>query len=74
VDCPVCGCRAEDIPNTFDGKSIRCANCGEYDIAGSVYDPGEFQRLEIEQRRAALEKAKRSAQQGKRPMITTYSL
>ena len=53
LNCPVCVACAEGItPYTFDGKSIRCANCGEYDISGSVFDPGTFQKLEPEQRRA----------------------
>jgi len=75
MKCPVCDSpNAEDTPNTLDGKSVRCPRCGEYDISGSVYDPGEFQNLDLERRGAALEKAKRFAASGKRPMITTSSL
>lgn len=75
LNCPVCSACAEGItPYTFGGKSIRCANCGEYDISGSVFDSSTFQKLEPEQRRAVLNKAKRFAATGKRPMITSYSL
>jgi hypothetical protein len=59
---------------TFDGKSVRCPACGEYDISGTVYDTGELQKLEPGARRTALEKAKASAHPGKRPMITSYAL
>lgn len=75
MDCPVCGTKAEDITvQTFDGKTVRCPNCGDYDISGSVYDAGALQRREPEERRGALDKAKRSAHPGKRPMITSYCL
>ena len=74
MNCPICGALAEDLPNTIDGKSIRCPDCGEYDISGTVYDTGTLQNLERDQRRSALAKAKRSAQPGQRPMITTNSL
>lgn len=75
MECPVCGADAQDITvQTFDGKSIRCKSCGEYDISGSVYDPGTLQSLDPDQRLEALSKAKRFSAQGKRPMITTYNL
>jgi hypothetical protein len=74
MDCPICGAAAEDVPNTIDGKSIRCPSCGEYEISGTAYDTGALQKLEPEQRQAALAKAKRLAQPGKRPMITSNSL
>ena len=73
MDCPVCGATAEDItPHTFDGKSVRCPTCGDYDISGSVWDPGKFQLLDSEQRLDALNKVKRFAQPDKRPIILTY--
>jgi len=45
--------------------------CGEYDVASSVLATEQLQRLEPEQRGNALTKAKRLAQPGARPMITT---
>ena len=41
MNCPICGLAdAEDITaRPFDGKSIRCDYCGDYDISGSVYEP-----------------------------------
>jgi hypothetical protein len=74
MECPICGAAAEDVPNTMDGKSIDCPSCGEYRISGTVYDTGALQKLEPEQRRAALGKAKSSAPPGKLPMITSNSL
>ena len=75
MNCPVCGDTAEDITSpTFDGKSIRCTTCGDYDISGSIYDPGTLLKLEPDERKRALDKAKRSARPGQRPMITSYNL
>jgi hypothetical protein len=59
-------------PGTFDGKTIRCASCGDYDITGTVYDPGSFAKQDIETRQRALAQAKRFAAPGKRPMISSY--
>lgn len=74
MQCPICDGLADDLPNTIDGKSIHCSRCGDFDVSGSVYDAGMLQQLDPEERREALENAKRSAAQGKRPMITTHSL
>ena len=76
MNCPVCGTAdATDITvQTFDGKSFKCPSCGEYDVAGSIYDPGTLQCLDPEHRMTALEKAKRFAKPGARPMITSYNL
>ena len=74
MDCPVCGAEAEDMTSSqFDGDSIRCASCHDYDIAGTVYNSGMLHKLDPDQRKAALEKAQRFAR-GKRPMITSYCL
>ena len=74
MQCPICDGLADDLPNTIDGKSIHCSRCGDFDVSGSVYDAGMLQQLDPEERREVLENAKRSAAQGKRPMITTHSL
>jgi hypothetical protein len=73
---PVCGnAKPEDItPHTFDGKSFRCPICGDYDISGSIWDSGTFQRPEPERRLAALIKAKRFSGPTNRPMIMTFSI
>jgi len=74
MDCPICGEPAEDIANTIDGKTVRCPSCGDYDISGTVYDTGALQRVELAQRLAILGRAKRLAQAGERPMITSNLL
>jgi hypothetical protein len=74
MQCRICDGLAEELPNTIDGMSIHCDRCGDYDISGSVADGDLLQPFDPEERRVALESAKRSAPQGKRPMITTYSL
>jgi len=70
MKCPVCETGAEDITeHGFDGKSVRCPRCGDYDIAGSVYVPGDLIKLVAEGRLCALQKAKQIAKRGERPVI-----
>jgi predicted RNA-binding Zn-ribbon protein involved in translation (DUF1610 family) len=73
-NCPVCGTNAEQIATTMDSVSVNCPTCGEYDIARSVIAAEQLQRLEPDERTGALAMAKRSAEPGARPMITTYLL
>jgi hypothetical protein len=45
MNCPVCGGMADDVtPHTIDGRGIHCSACGEYDVSGSIYDPGTLQK------------------------------
>jgi predicted RNA-binding Zn-ribbon protein involved in translation (DUF1610 family) len=74
MNCAICGANAEQTETTIDGVSINCPNCGEYDIASTVIAREQLQRLDSEERRFALGMAKRSAEQGARPLITTYLL
>jgi hypothetical protein len=74
MNCLVCDTPSENIPNAIYGKSIRCANCGDYDIFGSASDLGQFQKLGVDQRLAALERAKQRERGCNRPVITTYSV
>jgi transcription elongation factor Elf1 len=75
MNCPICGgANAEHIKTTLDGMNIDCPACGEYAISSETLATKQWQRLEPEQRRDALDQAKRSAQPGDRPTITTYLL
>ena len=74
MNCPVCGANAEQIATTVESVSILCPVCGEYDVSSSVIATGQLQGLEPKERGAALNKAKRSAQPGARPVITPYLL
>ena len=74
MDCPICGANAEQIPTTIDDVSIVCPTCGEYDVASAVLATGQLQKLEPEKRGDVLDKARRSAEPGARPMITDYLL
>ena len=75
MECPVCGAPAEDITvQTFDGRSVRCEACGDYDISGTVWDPGLLLNLDPEGRARALIRAKETIPPGERPMIRTYDL
>ncbi len=76
MNCPICGLAdAEDITvQPFDGKTIRCDSCGDYDISFSVYDPNTLADMDLERRIAALNRAKQSKGEKIRPMIMTYDL
>ena len=74
MNCPICGVNAEHIKTTLDGMNIDSPACGEYAISSETLATEQWQRLEPEQRRNALDQAKHSAQPGARPMITTYLL
>jgi hypothetical protein len=71
MNCPVCHAGVEQIMSTNNGLSIVCPMCGAYDISSSVLITEQWQRLEPEERCDVLDEAKRSAQPGARPMITT---
>ena len=74
MNCPVCGANAEEIASTSDGVSIVCAICGEFGVSNSVLATEQLRRLEPDERSDVLSKAKRAAQSGARPMITTHLL
>ena len=71
MDCPICGAASAQWidPPSFDAKSIRCFECGDYDITGNTWD---LDLLTLEQRRKALAKAQRVAHADRRPRITSY--
>jgi hypothetical protein len=74
MDCPICGVVAERIATTIDRVSIACPIDGEFDVASSVIASGQLQGLALEERLDLLDKARRSAEPGARPMITLYLL
>jgi hypothetical protein len=74
MDCLICGANAEQIPTTIDDMTVVCPMCGEYDVEGTVATTGLMQKLEPEQRRDVLDKAKRSAAPGARPLIRPFLL
>lgn len=74
MNCLVCGAKAELVDVTMDSISIHCPVCGAYDVSSSTIATGQMETLKPEQRREALDQAKRSARPGARPVITTYLL
>ena len=72
MNCLVCGTNAEQISITIEAVSIACPVCGEYDVSSWAIATSLMKKLEPEQRRDALHKAKRSARPGVRPMIDIY--
>jgi hypothetical protein len=67
MDCLICGANAEQILTTIDDMTVVCPTCGEYDVESTVATTGLMQKLEPEQRRDVLDKAKRSAAPGATP-------
>ena len=75
MECPVCNALAQDITtDVFEGKSFRCFSCGDFDVVGSVYEPGALKALDLSRRKDALARAQLVAMIGERPKITTYEL
>jgi len=75
ISCPICEEEAEDITlKTFDGITIRCKSCGDFDISDSVWAPGALAGKNFEQRIAALNNARREAVEGRRPMIRDHNI
>ena len=72
MQCLVCGEPAKDITAPgFDGRSVRCRDCGDYDVAGG-YDT-KLVELDLEDRWGVLRKARRFATGGARPCISGTS-
>jgi hypothetical protein len=75
ISCPVCVAEGQDITAaTFDGSTIRCDFCGDYDVSGTVFNAGLLDKLDRQRRLDALERAKCSTPSGKRLMITSHDL
>jgi hypothetical protein len=74
MNCPICGATAEQGSPATQGIAIVCPTCGEYEISSSVLTAGQLRKLEPKQRRTVLDDAKRSAQPGTRPVISSYLL
>jgi hypothetical protein len=74
MECLVCGAHAEQILSGVGRIGIVCRVCGEYDVETAVIATGQWRRYELEQRRDILDKAKRSAEPGTRPLIRSYLL
>jgi hypothetical protein len=72
MQCPVDGAPAKDITAPdFDGRSVRCPNCDDYDIARG-YDE-KLAKLDLEDRLGVLQKAKKFWTSGPRPCISGTS-
>ena len=73
MNCPICGAVAENITTPgFDGLGVRCHNCKDFDVADPVFNT--LLSIDFDERMAALEKAKRLAAAGERPVINSLSL
>ena len=73
MQCEICGALAVDrTPPDFDGLKLECGECGKYAIAGTSLDT--FRKLESEERRGALRKAKSRARAGEWPLIAGTEL
>jgi hypothetical protein len=72
--CLVCGADAEQIPVRVGSMGVVCPACGEYEIENAVIGAGQLWSLKPEQRRDILDRAKRSAPTGARPLIRPFLL
>lgn len=69
MKCPVDDAPAKDITKLdYDGRSVRCPSCGDYDIAGGY--EAKLAALDLEDRIRVLNKARAFATPGTRPCIT----
>ncbi len=73
TDCPICGAAAKEDDKVSVYRAFHCPSCGDFNISDTVYDTGMLQKLDPDQRRGVLEKAKRAAKQGDAPKITSYT-
>lgn len=74
MTCLVCGANAKQITSTIYGMNVVCPICGEYGITGSVLSMNQWQRLDSQERRDTLNKARASARPGACPVITSKLL
>jgi hypothetical protein len=75
MECPICGTIARAIrAPSFYGRKINCPQCGSFDISRVVLENHTLHRMERGRRLEILERARRAAPAGTRPMITTYLL
>jgi hypothetical protein len=75
MECPVCCAPARTVRlPAFEGKSIKCPNCRDYDVSKAVLERGLLQKLDRAQRRDVLERARTGAAPNTRPVITSYIL
>jgi hypothetical protein len=71
--CPICeSTDAHEGPKLIDGETIKCPNCGDYRITGTVIGEIALGRYTHEMRREALAMAKRSAAPGILPVVNAY--
>ena len=72
--CPVCEMPAKDITvPTFEGRTFRCTRCGDFDVSGTVLSGDLLAQYDRQSRIDILDRAKRTAQSDKRPVIITYA-
>ncbi len=68
--CLVCGNPATELlPHDYDGRLFDCGKCARYNVAESAEN--RLKHLTLEERMAALAKAKRFARNGEIATITT---
>lgn len=70
--CPVCGEIANKLePKDYDGCMFNCETCSRFNVSGSAFS--RLTKQTIENRKEALEKAKRFAN-GKLPEINNLCI
>jgi hypothetical protein len=75
MECPICLGPARFVAApAFDGRRITCARCGTYDVSRVVLERRLLEHIDTSKRRDVLERARRTAAERARPLITTYLL
>jgi hypothetical protein len=69
MQCPICGAPARHLTGDFEGFTVACPRCGNYQVTDSCFNA--LLRLDLEARREALAAAKRSAAPGAVPTISS---
>ena len=68
MQCPICGAPAKDLIENAEGLSVDCPRCGTYQVTDPCLNG--LLRLDPEERKQALEGARRSAAPGELATIS----
>lgn len=67
MQCPICGALAKRCAETSEGLQCACPRCGDYQVAEGCFNA--LLRLDLEERKAALQAAKEAVQGDALPTI-----
>jgi hypothetical protein len=71
MQCPICGAAAKHVAENAEGLAVACPRCGDYQVAEDCLNA--LLRLDLEDRTAALETARRCAAPGTTAIISSVA-